>query len=151
MPVVQEFMKKLTANERLAVWGAVIVVIGSIFGSGWLALIGGIAVIALYWLKYSPTTNINWPAPVQLIALGISGIIALFAIMGALGSLGFGSLGGFFFGGMYIVWLLAAIAVAIGAVMMVLGTWREYQAMPKAAPPSTPPAPPASPSGPPAA
>jgi hypothetical protein len=144
-PTIQAFMNKLTANERMALWGAVIVVIASIFGSGWLSLIGAIVVIVVYWLKYSPTSNMTWPAPVQLITLAISALIALFAVLGLLGALTLSGFGGLFFGGIFIVYLIAAIATAIGAVMMLLGTWREYQAMPKSASPTppTPPAPPA--------
>jgi predicted lipid-binding transport protein (Tim44 family) len=142
MPVVQEFLKKLTANERMAVWGAAVVTIASIFGSGWLSLLGAIAVIVIYWLKYSPTSKVTWPAPIQLITLAISGIIGLFALLGLVGALGLGSLGGlgFGFGGMFLIYIVAAIAVAVGAAMMVLGTWREYQAMPKTASSTTPPA-----------
>lgn len=154
MPVVQEFMKKLTANERMAVWGAAIVVVAAILGSGWLSLVGAIAVIVIYWLKYSPTTKITWPAPVQLMTLAISAIIALLALLGLFGALSLGGLGGLGlgFGGMFLVYIVAAIAVAVGAGMMLVGTWREYQAMPKTAPPAPPttpttPAPPAPPAG----
>jgi len=145
MPVVQEFLKKLTANERTAVWGAAVVVIASIFGGGWLSLIGAIAVIVIYWLKYSPTSKVTWPAPIQLITLAISGIIGLFALLGVIGALGIGSLGGlgFGFGGLFLIYIIAAIAVAVGAGMMVLGTWREYQLMPKTTTSTAPPASPA--------
>lgn len=99
----------------------------------------------------------------------ISGIIGLFAVIGLLfalgiGSFGFGVLGvgGGFFGGIYLLILGAAIAYAVGAGMMFLGTWREYQLLPKTAapappstpppaPPSTPPPPAAPPSEPPSA
>lgn len=152
MTVVQEFMKKLTANERMAVWGAAIVVIAAILGSGWLMLVGGIAVIVIYWLKYSPTTKITWPAPVQLMTLGISAIIALLALLGLVGALGLSGLGGLGLGGVFLVYIVSAIALAVGAGMMLLGTWREYQAMPKTTPPAppttpTPSAPPPPPAG----
>src|SRR5215213_7810293 len=93
-PTIQAFLNKLTANERMAVWGAVIVAIASIFGSGWLSLVGAIVVIVVYWLKYSPTSNMTWPAPIQLIPLAISGLIALFALLGLLSAIGFSGLGG---------------------------------------------------------
>ncbi len=160
--MVQQWWQKLNANERMAATGAIVVFIVSLLGTGWLSLIGSAAVLAIYWLKYSPN-QVNWPAPTQLINLVISGIIALFAVLGLLAVIGLGGFGlamlgagGGLFGGMYILFVIAAIALAVGAGMMLLGTWREYQAMPKApappagGPPPPPPAPPAqSPAAPP--
>jgi hypothetical protein len=156
--MVQQWWQKLNANERMAATGAIIVFIASLLGSGWLSLIGSGVVLAVYWLKYSPN-QISWPAPVQLITLVISAIIGLFALLGLIGVLGIGSLGfgfgfGGLFGGFYALIVIGAIVAAVGAGMMVLGTWREYQAMPKApAPPAggPPPPPPAPPAQPPAA
>jgi hypothetical protein len=142
----------------MAATGAIIVFIASLLGSGWLSLIGSAVVLAVYWLKYSPN-QISWPAPVELITLVISGIIGLFALLGLIGVLGIGSLGfgfglGGLFGGIYALIVIGAIVAAVGAGMMVLGTWREYQAMPKSPVPPAggpPPPPPAPPSEPPAA
>ena len=157
--MVQQWWQKLNANERMAATGAIVVFIASLLGSGWLSLIGSAVVLAVYWLKYSPN-QINWPAPVELITLVISGIIGLFALLGLIGLLGVGGLGfgvlGGFFGGFFALIVIGAIVAAVGAGMMVLGTWREYQAMPKtpappagptpsAPPPSAPAAPPAAP------
>lgn len=147
MPTLQAFWNKLNANERLVGWGALVilaawligVVSGGGIGASW-SFIAAIAVLVIYWLKYSPN-QMNWPAPVPTIVLVIAGLAALFAVLGLVTSLGF--LGAFgLFGGFFIGYLLAIIANAIGAVMMALGAWREYQAAPKAAPPA-PPAPPA--------
>jgi hypothetical protein len=154
--MVQTWWQKLTANERMAATGAVVVFIVSLLSGGWIAVIGAGAVLAVYWLKYSPN-QITWPAPVELINLVIAGILGLFALVGVLAlismtGMGFGLLGiggSFLGGGIYLLVVAAAIAFIVGAGMMVLGTWREYQAMPKtAAPtapsaPSTPPPPPA--------
>lgn len=142
MPTVSEFMAKLNANERLAVWGAVIVFVASLLGGGWIALIGSAVVVIVYWLKYSPTSKVTWPAPVQLINLAISAIIGVLALVGLLGVIGFSSIFGAFgiyagvFGGIWLLVLLGAIIYAVGGGMMFLGTWREYQAMPKASPPA---------------
>lgn len=155
--MVQEWWRKLNANERMAATGAIVVFIVSLLSTSWIALIGSAAVIAIYWLKYSPNQSISWPAPVELINLVIAGILALFAALALLvtlgiGSFGFGMLGlyGGFLGGMYLLVVAGVIAYAVGAGMMVLGTWREYQAMPKAPvepsaspPPTTPAQPPA--------
>ena len=163
--MVQTWWQKLSANERMAATGAILVFIVSLLSGGWIAVLGAAAVLVVYWLKYSPN-QITWPAPVELITLVISGILGLFALVGALAligmsGLGFGmfGVGGGFFGGFWVIVAAIAIAFIAGAAMMVLGTWREYQAMPKTAspttssapstPPSTPPPPPAAPSTPP--
>jgi hypothetical protein len=139
------FWNKLNANEKLVAYGAALVLVawiigivtGGGFGASW-SFIAAIAVLVIYYLKYSPTSNITWPAPVQTIVLIIAGLAAVFAILGLLTLLSV--LG--FFAGFLIGFLIAIVLNAIGAVMMALGAWREYQAMPKAAPPA-PPAPPA--------
>jgi len=144
--MAQMFMSKLSANERMALWGAVIVFIVSLIGTSWLTLILSAVVVVVYYLKYSPTSNITWPIQVQVINLALSAIIGVLALLGVLALVGigglFGGLGFGFLGGLFIVVLIGAVANLIGAGMMVLGTWREYQAMPKTAPPP-PPAPPA--------
>jgi hypothetical protein len=146
--MVQTWWQKLNANERMAATGAIVVFVVSLLSTGWLALIGSAAVLAIYWLKYSPN-KITWPAPIELITVVISGIIGLFAVIGLLFALGIGSfglgllgVGGGFLGGMYLLIVASAIAFIVGAGMMFLGTWREYQAMPKTAPPTTPSSPP---------
>jgi hypothetical protein len=145
MPMVQEFWKKLNANEKMVMYGAAIIVVAFLvglvgsygFGSASTDLIAAIAVTVVYWLKYSPN-KINWPAPVQTIVLVIAGIAAIFAILGALTAISF--LFGF---GLYGI---ALIINAIGCAMMAWFAYKEYQAMPKATqPPAAPPAPPAPP------
>jgi hypothetical protein len=140
MPMVQEFWKKLNANEKMVMYGAAIIVLGFLiglvgsygFGSASTDLIAAIAVAVVYWLKYSPN-KINWPAPVPTIVLVIAGIAAIFAILAALGAVSF--LFGFGLFG------IALIINAVGCAMMAWFAYKEYQAMPKVpAPPSTPPA-----------
>jgi len=136
--MLQEFWKKLNANEKMVMYGAAIVVVAFLvgivgsygFGSASTDLIAAIAVAVVYWLKYSPN-KINWPAPVQTIVLVISGIAALFAVLAAITAVGFL----FAFG----LFGISLIINAVGAAMMAWFAYKEYQAMPKA-PPSTPPA-----------
>ena len=138
MPMVQEFWKKLNANEKMVMYGAIIIVVAFLvslvgssgFGSASTDLIAAIAVTVVYWLKYSPN-KINWPAPVETIVLVISGIAALFAILAALTAVGL--LFGF---GLYGIGL---IVNAVGCAVMAWFAYKEYQAMPKATPPATPP------------
>ena len=139
MPMVQEFWKKLNANEKMVMYGAIIVVIAFLvgivgsygFGSASTDLIAAIAVAVVYWLKYSPN-KINWPAPVATIVLVIAGIAAIFAVLGALTAMSF--LFGF---GLYGI---ALIINAVGCAMMAWFAYKEYQAIPKTTPPTTPPA-----------
>lgn len=143
MPVVQEWWKKLNANEKMVMYGAGAVVVafllgtaGGGFGSASGDLVAAIAIGVIYWLKYSPN-KITWPLPVQTLVLAIAAIAALFALLGALawiGFLGFGLYG------------IAIIVNAVGCGVMAYFAWKEYQAMPKTTPPaSAPPAPPAPP------
>ena len=152
--MVQTWWQKLNANERMAATGAIVVFVVSLLGAGWLPLIGAAAVLVVYWLKYAPGQSINWPAPIELITLVISAVIGISALLGllamlSLSSFGLGMLGfagGGLFGGIYLLAVAAVIALAVGAGMMVLGTWREYQAMPKEPTSTTPAAPPPPPS-----
>ncbi len=141
---IQEMWRKLTANERMAATGAIVVivawlvdmVVGFGFGAGTITLLGALALLIIYYLKYAPNQSMTWPMPIPTIALGISAIVAILALLGLLAGLGIGL---FFYGGLY---LIAEIGIVVGAVMMVLGTWREYQLAPKtpvAPPPVAPP------------
>jgi len=139
----QEMWQKLNANERLAAQGGGVVVVGWIlglvlnrfgFGADGFALIGAIVLFVLYYLKYAPNQTMTWPAPIQLIALVVSALVALSALASV-------ATIGLFLG----LGLIASIVTLVGGVMMLLGTWRDYQAMPKtpSAPPAPPPPPPA--------
>jgi membrane associated rhomboid family serine protease len=141
--MVQEIWQKFNANERLVAIGAVIVivawlvgiVVGYGFGASTIGLLGAIGVLVVYYLKYAPNQNINWPAPIPTIVLGIAAIAALLILIQALSILRF--LDG--------ADALVAVGSIIGGALMAWGAWQEYQAMPKTAPPSppTPPTPPA--------
>jgi hypothetical protein len=141
--MAQQFMDKLNANEKLVIYGAIVVLVaffvGAISGYGYLGngsgdLAAALAIAVIYWLKYQPNA-IKWPAPPQTIVVVIAGVSAFFALLALLFWLpGIGS---------YLISLfsLATILNAIGCAMMAYGAWKEYQAMPKTA--SPPPAPPA--------
>ena len=135
MPTITAFWNKLNSNEKMVMYGAIIVVIAFIiglvgsygFGSASSDLIAAIAITVVYWLKYSPN-KINWPAPVQTIVVVIAGIAAIFAILAALTAIGL--LFGF---GLYGIGL---IVNAVGTGVMAWFAYKEYQAMPKATPPA---------------
>jgi hypothetical protein len=140
-PTISAFWNKLNANEKMVMYGAIIVVVAFLiglvgsygFGSASSDLIAAIAITIIYWLKYSPN-KINWPAPVATIVIVIAGIAAIFAILAALTAMtllfGFGLYG------------IGLIVNAVGCAVMAWFAYKEYQAMPKTTPPA-PPAPPA--------
>jgi hypothetical protein len=160
---VQEVWNKLNPRERLTAIGALIVALSwivSLAGYGvsadTISLLGGIAVLAIFYLKYAPNQNITWPAPVPILVLGISAVVALLAAIDVLTSLRYLGLFGFGLG------IIALILEAVGAGLMAWGSWQEYQiekpAMPNfsggsstAAPPAAPPQAAAPPPPPPAA
>jgi len=158
VPQVQEVWNKLNPRERLTAIGALLVALGWIIGlagsfglgGNTIALLGAIAVLVILFLKYSPNQSITWPAPIPLINLAISAIVALLALLGLVQWLqlaGFGS----FLGAA----IIAAIVTAVGAALMIWGSWQEYQLTKPAttsAPASPPPPaapPPAAPAAPP--
>jgi hypothetical protein len=155
--------EKFNPRERLTAIGAGLVILGFLvsiagygIGAGTISLLGAIAVLAIFYLKYAPNQNINWPAPVPLLVLGISGIVAVLAALDVLTSLKYLGLLGVGIGA------LALILEAVGAGLMAWGAWQEYQiekpAMPSfggggttSAPPPPPPASTVPPPPPPAA
>jgi hypothetical protein len=137
-PTVSAFWKKLNTNEKMVMYGAIIVLIAFViglvgsygFGSASGDLVAAVAIAVIYWLKYSPS-KINWPVPVATLVVAIAGIAAIFAALAALTAIGL--LFGF---GLYGIGLLVN---AVGCAVMAWFAYKEYQAMPKA---STPPPPP---------
>jgi hypothetical protein len=150
VPQIQEVWNKLNPRERLTAIGAGLVLLAWLvgivargFGVNSLGLLGAIAIIVVLFLKYAPNMNITWPIPVPLITLGISVIVALLAVLTLIDWLGY-------------IELLSATAIisfalyVIGAIVMLWGSWQEYQvekpAMPNfsgsSASSSTPPPPP---------
>jgi hypothetical protein len=143
-PAVTQFWNKLNANEKMVMYGGIVIIIaflvgtvGGGYGSASGDVIAAIVIGVIYWLKYSPN-KITWPLPVQTLVLIIAGLAAVFAILGLLAWLGF-------FG--FSLFALAILLNAVGCGMMAYFAWKEYQVMPKAATPATPapPAPPAPP------
>jgi hypothetical protein len=132
MEPLRENWAKLNPRERMAATGALVVVAAWIvglvgrfgIGTGSIPLLAAVAVLVIYYLQYSPSQEINWPAPVPTLVLGISAVAALLAIVSAIEWLGImGVLGGFFAAS-----ILSVIATAVGAGLMAYGAWQEYQA-----------------------
>ena len=130
MAQVQEVWNKLNSRERLAATGALIILlawvvglVGYGIGAGTISLLGAVAVLAIYYLKYSPNQTMTWPAPIPTIVLGISAVVALLAAIDLLQWLRF--FGSFSLFGISIV---AVVLAAVGAALMAWGAWQEYQA-----------------------
>jgi hypothetical protein len=96
---MNEILAKLTQNEKLIGGGAVVAVIGWLFGMlvtdrwydavgaqglGLLAVIAAVAAIAILYLKYAPNTNIAWPFPLPLILLVLAAVVVVIAAIGLL-------------------------------------------------------------------
>lgn len=127
--MVQEIWAKFNANERLIGIGSLVVVVAWLLGivspygigANTIALIAAIAALVVLYLKYAPGSNVNWPAPVSAILLGISAVAILVALAG---------LTWLWVGGLY---LLAAVATLVGAALMIWGSFQEWQASQKTA------------------
>ena len=163
MAQLQEAWNKFNPRERMTAAGAGIVILAWIvglvargFGVGSIALLGAIGVLAVLYLKHAPNQSISWPIAPSLIVLGISAIVALFAVITLLELLGYTSILG-------IPGILSLLLYAGGGAVMAWGAWQEYQidkpAMPDfssktatSTPPSAPSAPaPSAPAAPPVA
>jgi hypothetical protein len=132
MRPIREFWAKLRGREQIVATGALVVVAGWILGLvtgygigvGTMPLVGAVAILGIYWLKYAPSQTVNWPAPIPAIVLGISAIVAILAVVNLLQWMTLaGALAGLF-GAV----VLALIVIAIGAGLMAYGAWQEYQA-----------------------
>jgi hypothetical protein len=119
---------KLSANEKLAVYGAIATLIGGAVGGtvsflGWLALLAAIGVLAVVFLpQLSPQTNLPGSSGSLLLLLGgIAAVIMVLALLSIIGFLGF------YFSAAPISAILFLIAVA-GAVVMAWAGWQAFQA-----------------------
>jgi hypothetical protein len=122
-------LSKLSASEKLAVYGAVATVIGAAvaassypghWGVTWLAAILGLAMLAIVFLpQMSPTTKL--PGKKGSLMVGVGGIAALLMAFVLLTTFSFT------FEGFDLSSLLFLIAVA-GAIVMGWAGWQAFQA-----------------------
>ena len=140
---------KLSSNEKLATYGAVAAIVGSILsfsgiGGGGFGLVTGILMLVIIFLpQFSPGTKLpGSKGSLMLLVGGVSGIVALLALLSVLTVLGAFA----FYGGLLFIGLLVSIG---GQLLMGWASWREFQSeggkfnIGMASGPSTPPAPPA--------
>jgi hypothetical protein len=123
---------KLSANEKLATYGAgaailgaLVAQFGSIYGAGglWLSLLLAIAMLAIVFMpQWSPTTTLpGSKGSLMLVVGGIAGVGALLGLLAILPALGLFGL----YGGLWFVGILIGI---VGGLMMGWAGWQEFQA-----------------------
>ena len=96
MPMVQEFWKKLSSNEKMVMYGVSSSSSRSCRhrrrgGFGEVSAIVGAAIVDRRHVLAEVRANqtIKWPAPIQTIVLVIAGIAAIFAALGGSAWIGF--------------------------------------------------------------
>lgn len=146
MAQVQEVWNKLNPRERFTTFGVGMVVVGFLLsvldysaGGTTLSLLAALGVLVVFYLKYSPNSNVNWPAPVPTIVLGLS-VVALIAA--ALEVLRWVS---FILNNLFGLWSFGTIIILVGTIVMVWQSWLEYQAAQPASSAAAPAAPAAAP------
>jgi hypothetical protein len=149
---------KLSSNDKLAVIGAGLAIVGAVLafgGGGSFGLLTGILMLVIVFLpQFSPNTTLpGSKGSLMLIVGGVSAIGALFALLGILSFMG--AIGGLYGG----TWLIGLLLSTAGGLLMGWASWKEFQAEggkfnvgmanttppPPPAPPAAPPAPPAAP------
>jgi hypothetical protein len=125
-------LSKLNANERLAFWGAVIAIVGTILtivggygfagGGLWLTVILALAMIVILFLPtWSPQSTL--PGSRGSLMLVVGGIAAVGAVLSLLTLFAWiGLLGEAF---LFVIGLLLGI---VGGLMMGWGAWQAFQA-----------------------
>jgi hypothetical protein len=145
--VLNELWAKVSANDRMVLYGAVAVLVGWLFGqffatvnlcggilqgacnfsyfsagdAGLFAILGLLAAIVtavVIYLKVAPNVNISWPMPVVQVLLGLAAITLVCGVLVVLMQVRYG-LGD----APIAMWIADVIFVGGGAVM----TWAAYQ------------------------
>jgi hypothetical protein len=99
-------------------------------GVGILAVLIAVASVALVFVNNTPSMKIVWPVPFHVILLVVSGVGALFGLLGLFFALTFGTGVGVDMG-KPITLLLAAGAVFAGGVVQTVAAYMEYAAKSK--------------------
>ena len=128
-------LSKLNSNERLAFWGAIAAIVGTILtmfgytgGAGglWLTFLLAIAMIVILFLPtWSPQTTL--PGSKGTLMLIVGGVSAIGAVLGLLSLLAFLGLLGVY-AGFVVIPLLGLLLGTVGGLMMGWGAWQEFQA-----------------------
>ena len=124
-------LSKLNSNERLAFWGAIAAIVGTILtivgayvgiGGLWLTFLLAIAMIVILFLPtWSPQTTL--PGSKGTLMLIVGGIAAVGAVLGLLSLLSVIA-----FLGSEPIFVIGLLLGIIGGLMMGWGAWQEFQA-----------------------
>ncbi len=149
--MVQEVWAKISARERLVVYGAAAVLVGWIVGefvatvnlcagfnvggcsfsyfaagnSGLFAILGliaGIAAAVVVYLKVAPNMNITWPMPVSQILLGVSAATLVCGVLVVLMQVSYG------LGDAPVTMWIADIIFVGGGALQTYAAYMEYTA-----------------------
>ncbi len=148
--MLNEILAKMNQNEKLIGLGAVIAVVGWLFGliltSSWysysgaqtlglLAVVAAVVAIAVLYLKYAPNSSVTWPLPLTMILLILGAVAAVVALIGLFQSFTYDPCGGLcnaflnqYGGGKPVTLYIAALAVLVGGGLMVYAAYMEWVA-----------------------
>jgi hypothetical protein len=125
-------LSKLNSNERLAFWGAILSIVGTIltifggYGAGagglWLTFLLAIAMVVILFLPtWSPQTKLpGSKGSLMLVVGGIAGIGAILGLLVLLPLLGLL--------GVVPVFVIGLLIGIVGGLMMGWAGWQEFQA-----------------------
>ena len=118
-------LSKLSANDKLALYGSIAVLIGGIAstwgGSLWISVLASIGMLAVLFMpQLSP--NMSLPGSKGSLMVILGGAAALFAVLSALTWLGYI---GAFFGSVSTILFIVAL---VGALVMGWAGWKAFQA-----------------------
>jgi len=129
MAQVQEVWNKLNPRERFTTFGVGMVVVGFLLsvldysaGGTTLSLLAALGVLVVFYIKYAPNSNVNWPAPVPTIVLGLSAVALVAAALEVLRWVSF------ILNNLFGLWSFGTIIILVGTIVMVWQSWLEYQA-----------------------
>ncbi len=148
--MLNEILAKLNQNEKLIGLGAVIAVVGWLFGLlitdrwydavgaqtlGLLAVLAAIAALVVLYLKYAPNSNVAWPLPVSLLFLILGAVVAVIALIGLLQAFTYDPCHGYcnLLGTGYkidkpITLYVAVLGVLVGGALMAYAAYMEWVA-----------------------
>lgn len=118
----------LSANDKLAVYGSVAVIVGAAIGGavtalGWIALLAAIAMLAIVFMpQLSPSTSL--PGSKGSLMLVCGGLAAAIMILGLLTAIAWF---GIYFG-LFLVQALFFLVAVAGGLLMGYAGWMAFQA-----------------------
>jgi hypothetical protein len=118
-------LSKLSANDKLALYGSIAAIVGGIVstwgGALWISVVAGFGMLAVLFLpQLSPNTTLPGSKGSLMVVLG--GAAGLFAALSALTWLGYI---GLFFNSVSTILFLVALA---GSLLMAWAGWKAFQA-----------------------